>query len=421
MAGRRKFRHQDIAAVPRGWKVRTVKEKGHDIRIAYPPGPRRKGAGRLISILHPVSERNPGPSCIDAYETGMLEAGVPEAGSPSYTELEQAIGELVLSSLAEGTNESGATANPDLKKYWSEFKQKAGRFYRCLLGDKKKAETVEALPADAIENPARRRSSARQAAKLGSGKRFRMLVKEIERQGGAISPRAVAAAAGRKKYGKQEMARLSARGRRKKNPAEIGEAKVLYKRFSGAPSGKVTEIDVPAKARDDYAHLGWVQWLGFVPPYQRGNAAGQCPEMSETFADSMEQHNDINRAMRQVAAQFEVRLVWFNVEGDEIRLAASPKGNQLYLLGGRQTRLRQNLDLFKTDASRDRVDLGELVMIVYTAEKRHLGSDSEEPYYHWFAEERGEPPQAYFDAINGSIGLTGGDYSLDEAERGIIN
>ncbi len=53
------YRHEDIAAVPRGWRVRTVTPPGSGarVRIAYPPGPRRKGAGRVISILHPT--RNP--------------------------------------------------------------------------------------------------------------------------------------------------------------------------------------------------------------------------------------------------------------------------------------------------------------------------------------------------------------------------
>lgn len=60
MATRSKFRHEDVSAVPRGWKVRTVKHpSGHLVRIAFPPGPRRTGAGRLVSLLHPDSESNP--------------------------------------------------------------------------------------------------------------------------------------------------------------------------------------------------------------------------------------------------------------------------------------------------------------------------------------------------------------------------
>jgi hypothetical protein len=52
-------------------------------------------------------------------------------------------------------------------------------------------------------------------AKLGSGARFKA-VERAARASGARNPAAVAAAAGIKKYGKRKMARMAARGRRKK-------------------------------------------------------------------------------------------------------------------------------------------------------------------------------------------------------------
>lgn len=50
-----RFRHEDRASVPSGWKVRTVKEGKHRLRMAFPPGRKQEG-GRLVSILHPVGE-----------------------------------------------------------------------------------------------------------------------------------------------------------------------------------------------------------------------------------------------------------------------------------------------------------------------------------------------------------------------------
>jgi hypothetical protein len=50
-----RFRHEDRAAVPQGWKVRTIKEGKHRLRMAFPPG-RKMENGRLVSILHPVNE-----------------------------------------------------------------------------------------------------------------------------------------------------------------------------------------------------------------------------------------------------------------------------------------------------------------------------------------------------------------------------
>jgi hypothetical protein len=51
-----RFRHEDREAVPAGWKVRTVKMGTHRARVAFPPGRKVKGSGRLVSILHPVGE-----------------------------------------------------------------------------------------------------------------------------------------------------------------------------------------------------------------------------------------------------------------------------------------------------------------------------------------------------------------------------
>lgn len=52
-------------------------------------------------------------------------------------------------------------------------------------------------------------------AKLGSGKRF-AAVEASARASGARNPAAVAAAAGRKKYGAKKMASLAAAGRKRK-------------------------------------------------------------------------------------------------------------------------------------------------------------------------------------------------------------
>jgi hypothetical protein len=51
--------------------------------------------------------------------------------------------------------------------------------------------------------------------KLGSGKRFRSVAASARRSG-ARNPNAVAAVAGRKKYGAKRMAKMAAAGRRRK-------------------------------------------------------------------------------------------------------------------------------------------------------------------------------------------------------------
>jgi hypothetical protein len=51
---------------------------------------------------------------------------------------------------------------------------------------------------------------------LGSGKRFKQLVGKLKKRG-AKKPKALAAFIGRKKYGAKKMAKMAAKGRRRKS------------------------------------------------------------------------------------------------------------------------------------------------------------------------------------------------------------
>ncbi len=57
--------------------------------------------------------------------------------------------------------------------------------------------------------------ATRKKPKLGSGKRFSSLKRKLARQG-VDDPAALAASIGRKKYGKKKMAKLAAKGRRRR-------------------------------------------------------------------------------------------------------------------------------------------------------------------------------------------------------------
>ena len=54
--------------------------------------------------------------------------------------------------------------------------------------------------------------------KLGTGERFAALKSKIATKGKGSNPAAVAAAIGRKKYGKERFQKLSAKGRKRANP-----------------------------------------------------------------------------------------------------------------------------------------------------------------------------------------------------------
>lgn len=62
MAAAAQMRTEHVAETPRGWKVRTITpgpESKHEVRIAFPPGRRKKGSGKVVEILHPAGEKNP--------------------------------------------------------------------------------------------------------------------------------------------------------------------------------------------------------------------------------------------------------------------------------------------------------------------------------------------------------------------------
>lgn len=82
MAG--EFRIEHVQAKPQGWRARTiVTHTGHELRLGFPPGRRRKGSGRLLEILHPQSEN---PSC-DVTPQRAAEVAAEKLGVENPSEL----------------------------------------------------------------------------------------------------------------------------------------------------------------------------------------------------------------------------------------------------------------------------------------------------------------------------------------------
>lgn len=55
---RRRYETQHVATVPPGYHVRTVRSGAHEVRIAFPPGSRKRGSGKVVEVLHPVGENS---------------------------------------------------------------------------------------------------------------------------------------------------------------------------------------------------------------------------------------------------------------------------------------------------------------------------------------------------------------------------
>src|SRR5271155_977200 len=85
-----RFRHEDVASVPSGWKVRTVKAGSHRVRGAFPPGRKQKGSGRLVSVLHPVFGSNPCANPCSLRASNPAELMVMSANNPPRCRGEEA-------------------------------------------------------------------------------------------------------------------------------------------------------------------------------------------------------------------------------------------------------------------------------------------------------------------------------------------
>ena len=510
MATRAQFRHEDVATVPRGWKVRTVTQRtGHQARIAFPPGPRKRGAGRLISILHPQGE-NPG-ACreggrlkaegsnprgkvktreqvekmqakavkflrdvvkdddkadeiealsLDDYaakkkvtlanpreRTGAWQdvefRGIPKSarlpggslmGMPPSKKRKAKSGNPLKSGyrawlkvrggfdpsgffdrygsqvfktrrealvdaakiIREVKNDPDVTwrhdietygsvrdlANPHISQAWD---QASSRYRTQVLGmagigepERLAALSWKELPKeakDALTGKAKKnkfdtaREKAAFAAGLSSGSR---------RLGGALETLRRKRATRLERMTGRGLGRRNPKRRRRNAADDQGvsherKAKALYQKFHGKAPKEVLELQESAAIRGEYTALGDLVELVVKSP----------------VGDSLR----------------------IGFEGEKVKLASSPNGGQLYFLGGNQA-LDGNLARFKTDATKDLVDLGEAQSIVYRAAKDFTGFKSSD-WEHAFGEESGERPSAFYDKLKRRIFLVGGTYRVE--------
>lgn len=76
-----RYRTQHVAAAPAGWRVRSKRASGHVLRIAFPPGRRKRGDGRVVEVLHPKRE-NPGCDVERKNPEQLLIFGLGNPGGP---------------------------------------------------------------------------------------------------------------------------------------------------------------------------------------------------------------------------------------------------------------------------------------------------------------------------------------------------
>jgi hypothetical protein len=171
---------------------------------------------------------------------------------------------------------------------------------------------------------------------------------------------------------------ISSRG---KNPDALSKAKDLFRRFHGKSPKEVLELQTVDTERGTYTSLGDLVQLTVESP-----------------------------AGKQFTLQF---------EGDGVKLASSPAGTQLYIIGGKQA-LNGNLKSLGLDETKDLVDLGDALQINYLARKVHTKFQPIE-WVHDFGEETGEYPRAFYNKLQERIFLAGGRYKVELPKDGSVS
>jgi hypothetical protein len=158
---------------------------------------------------------------------------------------------------------------------------------------------------------------------------------------------------------------------------QLAEAESLYEEFHGREPREILEIQRSANVRGEYTALGDLVELTIIAP--NGDT------------------------------------VLMKFKGDGVRLASSPEGEQLYLLGGNQD-ISANLNLFGADENKDVLDLGDAKQVVYEASKWQTNFDPIE-WKHDFGEESGVRPRAFYQKAltpqdEPQIFFAGGNYKV---------
>jgi hypothetical protein len=461
---------QHIAPVPSGWKVKTVSHKsGHQARIAFPPGAQKKGSGRLVEILHPKTEKNPSPACLEIYELAVGHAGAPEPGSPSAVGIGKGIDELMKAPVA--------VENSDLKAYrvrvfgrgkehiWTRFasslsaatesakeavrrefgspgrvidvhetkdprsnpirqktreqlekmQDKAVRFLRDVVGDSDKADAIDDMSVEEYADKKR--------VHLVNPHPLKKLAKHARR--------AAKKAANRVCRNRKSKIR-NPKSHVRRNLDEIPDVQKVYETFMGKSDQTITEYDEPDKRRDDFAHTGWLVFLVIQPYSEALEGIADPNDLSETEREITDEHPEIAtlKLWEKLSDEFGCTFVvvdfsnsqavpdkpGFKTYGDGVRVCGAAGSSQLYFIGGRQN-IDGLLGQFGVDEQKDFIALGVLVAYGYLAAK-HIPDDpelNEVPivWQHVLGEEGGDPPMIFYDKINKRMGLAGGTYTIE--------
>jgi hypothetical protein len=437
-----KFKHEEVSAVPRGYRTRTVRRGSHEIRVAFPPGRRRRGAGRVVSILHPVGENpncpirhiadsiaNPEPCKCGSGEPAVFGGMCARCAREKARQARERAGQIRAARLNPSEEyrlrelEQAEAEYAKARKIYDSAKKGSSR-WRQAAADLEFWGNKKAFLSHASGNPRRFQIKKSKTAPFGGGgpvwnlyeydERGRRIwssighpskssaqlaqrtrVSEVPRSG---NPRELSveekhqlkiardtlrmpdAMAGVMGAPTKKQAREIIRRLTRKNPDELAEAEDLYREFHGREPHEILEMQESELARRDYTALGPLVELHTELP--NGSKA------KISFGDA-----------------------------DAVLVVSSPNGRQLYLLGGNQD-ISGSLASMGVDSSKELIDLGDAVFLSYDASKWQ--TDFKPTIWeHKLGEESGIRPRGFYDQLKRRIFFAGGNYRVERP--GIID
>jgi hypothetical protein len=350
-----RFSVQHLAEKPRGWRVRSKRSGEHVVRVAFPPGRKRRGSGKVIEVLHPKTN----PTC----EEGTCGP----RSNPA---------ELVIF-----TNPSGKGLVASGKKKPKGHKANcACPFCKRARGNPPSAQQRQKQKA------ARERAARIRAARLSNVPPQRMVKAGPGTIGRSLelkhAKKKLAAARRAKQKGDIEF--WGGQVRSLRNPSETTQAVRLFQKFHGKDPKGIAEAQRSAVIREDYTAVGKLVAL--------------CMD-------------DYGWPDRKITNEWD-KLPAITFEKDGVTLASSPNGRQLYFIGGRQNLDACLEDFEGVDPSKDFIDLGEVFVIVYEARKSHNNFEPTD-WVHQLGGKNQERPRLMYDKLKKEMFLAGGEYFID--------
>lgn len=390
------YRIEHVAEAPKGFRVRTFApgpRSDHLVRMAFPPGRRKRGAGQLVEILHPPGE-NPCRFSPESHRIAWIDeivrrleedyrgwrrAGMSEGESLKKTLASSTAGPAAI---AELRRRIGARANPeeeptlfdairhgDRVTFVDRFgKQRTGKAvmrgpHGWVLNMGGPHGTPQVVNEDMVTrvrstNPGKApRPKKGESAPDYHARRVREILAKM--------PKPIRDVFDRNPATYKFVFR---------NPddGDLPEAERLFESFHGREPREILEMQESSEMRGDYTALGDLVELTMIAP--NGDH------------------------------------VLIKFKNDGVRVASSPNGEQLYLLGGNQD-ISGHLRMFGADDSKDLIDLGEAKQIVYDAAKWQTDFTPQE-WKHDFGEESGVRPRGFYDQLKQRIFFAGGNYKV---------